>query len=219
MPGAMTQRPSPTVFAVDDDESFLRALGRVLELGGYQVETVCSPTSFLERPPVCTIGCVLVDLDMPEMTGLEFQSRLHAAGWTQPIVFLSGEGTIPATTQALRAGALDFLTKPVHADDLLRAVGEAVDRHAALLATASELSTLRDKYESLTPREREVCLGVARGQLNKQIAYDLNLTLATIKFHRARGLIKLGVNSVPELVLLFDRIGVLEAPIGPVSRR
>jgi FixJ family two-component response regulator len=98
-------------------------------------------------------------------------------------------------------------------------VGEAVERHKGMLATAQELAGLRARYESLTPREREVCLGVARGQLNKQIAYDLNLTLATIKFHRARGLIKLGVNSVPELVLLLDKIGVLEAPIGPVAQR
>ncbi len=156
---------------------------------------------------------------MPDMTGLEFQERLRAAGWTQPVLFLSGQGTIPATTQALKGGALDFLTKPVKSEDLLKSVAEAVERHAAILSTNGELAALRSKYESLTPREREVCHGVARGQLNKQIAYDLNLTLATIKFHRARGLIKLGVNSVPELVLLLDKIGVLEAPIGPVSQR
>ena len=99
------------------------------------------------------------------------------------------------------------------------AIGEAVERHRAILAAAHDLAVLQGKYDSLTPREREVCVGVARGQLNKQIAYDLDLTLATIKFHRARGLIKLGVNSVPELVLLLDKLGVLEAPIGPVSQR
>ena len=208
-----------TVFAVDDDESFLTAIGRVLRLGGYTVETVPSPTAFLARAPVPVLGCVVVDLQMPDMTGLEFQERLRAAGWTQPVLFLSGQGTIPATTQALKGGALDFLTKPVKSEDLLKSVAEAVARHAAILSTNGELAVLRRKYESLTPREREVCLGVARGQLNKQIGYDLNLTLATIKFHRARGLIKLGVNSVPELVLLFDKIGVLEAPIGPVSQR
>lgn len=215
----MSPVPSATVFAVDDDESFLTAIGRVLQLGGYSVEAVPSPSAFLERAPVTVLGCVLVDLQMPDMTGLEFQERLRAAGWTQPVVFLSGQGTIPATTQALKGGALDFLTKPVRSEDLLKSVGEAVERHAAILSTNEELAALRRKYESLTPREREVCLGVARGQLNKQIAYDLNLTLATIKFHRARGLIKLGVNSVPELVLLFDKIGVLEAPTGPVSLR
>jgi FixJ family two-component response regulator len=215
----MHQGPSATVFAVDDDESFLTAIGRVLRMGGYAVEAVPSPTAFLERDPSPVLGCVLVDLQMPDMTGLEFQERLRAAGWTQPVVFLSGQGTIPATTRALKGGALDFLTKPVRSEDLLRTVGEAVERHVTILTTNQELAALRTKYTSLTPREREVCLGVARGQLNKQIAYDLNLTLATIKFHRARGLIKLGVNSVPELVLLFDKIGVLEAPIGPVSQR
>jgi FixJ family two-component response regulator len=215
----MSQAPLATVFAVDDDERFLTAIGRVLQLGGYGVEKVPSAASFLQRVPSPTLGCVLVDLQMPEMTGLEFHERLREAGWTQPVVFLSGQGTIPASTQALKGGALDFLTKPVKSEDLLSAVGEAVDRHRAILTTTQELAGLQGKYDSLTPREREVCLGVARGQLNKQIAYDLNLTLATIKFHRARGLIKLGVNSVPELVLLLDKLGVLETPIGPVSQR
>lgn len=208
-----------TVFAVDDDESFLTALGRVLRLGEYAVEAVASPLAFLERPPQSVPGCILVDLQMPDMTGLEFQSRLRAAGWTQPVIFLSGQGTIPATTQALKAGALDFLTKPVRAEELLRSVADAVARHRQELTTAQELATLRARFDSLTAREREVCLGVARGQLNKQIAYDLNLTLATIKFHRARGLVKLGVSSVPELVLLLDRLGVLESPTGPVAQR
>ena len=215
----MTQPLAATVFAVDDDESFLTAIGRVLRLGGYTVEPVASPVAFLERQPAPVLGCVVVDLQMPDMTGLEFQERLRAAGWTQPVIFLSGQGTIPATTQALKGGAVDFLTKPVRSEDLLKAVEEAVARHRDVLANTEELAGLRTRYESLTPREREVCLGVARGQLNKQIAYDLNLTLATIKFHRARGLIKLGVNSVPELVLLLDKIGVLEAPIGPVAQR
>jgi FixJ family two-component response regulator len=215
----MTTESVATVFAVDDDEGFLTAIGRVLRLGGYMVEPVPSPTAFLQRTPVEVPGCILVDLQMPDMTGLEFQQALREAGWTQPVVFLSGQGTIPATTQAIKAGALDFLTKPVRSEDLLSAVADAVAKHHAILAQADELASLRARFESLTPREREVCLGVARGQLNKQIAYDLNLTLATIKFHRARGLIKLGVNSVPELVLLLDKIGVLEAPIGPVSQR
>jgi FixJ family two-component response regulator len=215
----MTQTQGATVFAVDDDESFLTAIGRVLRLGGYAVEPVPSATAFLDRAPSHGLGCVVVDLQMPDMTGLEFQARLRTAGWSQPVLFLSGQGTIPATTQALKAGALDFLTKPVKSEDLLKAVGEAVECHRSILSTAGELAALRAKYEALTPREREVCLGVARGQLNKQIAYDLTLTLATIKFHRARGLIKLGVNSVPELVLLLDRIGVLDPPIGPVSQR
>mgnify|MGYP002781175951 CR=1 FL=1 len=156
---------------------------------------------------------------MPDMTRLAAQQRLRGAGWTQPIIFLSGHATIPATTQALKAGALDFLTKPVRSEDLLRSVADAVERHRQDLAVASDLAALRARYESLTAREREVCLGVARGQLNKQIAYDLSLTLATIKFHRARGLVKLEVSSVPELVLLLDRLGVLRAPTGPVALR
>lgn len=209
----------PTVFAVDDDESFLTALGRVLRLGNYAVETVPSPIAFLARVPCAAPGCIIVDLQMPDMTGLEFQQRLRQAGWTHPVIFLSGQGTIPATTQALKAGAVDFLTKPVRAEELLRSVGEAVERHRHELASASDLAALRARFDSLTPREREVCLGVARGQLNKQIAYDLDLTLATIKFHRARGLVKLGVHSVPELVLLLDRIGVLQTPTGPVAQR
>jgi FixJ family two-component response regulator len=191
----------------------------VLRVGGYTVEACPSPAEFLARPPSRVPGCLLVDLRMPDMTGLEFQRRLRDSGWTQPIVFVSGAGTIPATTQALKAGALDFLTKPVRSDELLRTVAEAIERHRRLLAEQDELASLRARYDALTAREREVCHGVARGQLNKQIAYDLDLTLATIKFHRARGLIKLGVSSVPALVLLLDRLGVLETPIGPVSRR
>lgn len=202
------------VFAVDDDESFLTAIGRVLRVSGHAVETEPSATAFLERQPSTALGCILVDLQMPDMTGLEFQERLRAAGWSQPVIFLSGQGTIPATARALKGGALDFLTKPVHAEELLRAIASALEHHRQELAEADELRVKRARFASLTAREREVCLGVARGQLNKQIAYDLNLTLATIKFHRARGLIKLGVNSVPELVLLLDRLGVLGPPPG-----
>ena len=215
----MPEGPRATVFAVDDDESFLRAIERVLRLGGYAVEPVASPVAFFDRAPSPALGCVLVDLQMPDMSGLEFQDRLRTGGWTQPVVFLSGQGTIPATARALKGGALDFLTKPVRAEELLEAVGQAVAMHATILSTHETLGVLRSRFASLTPREREVCLGVARGQLNKQIAYDLHLTLATIKFHRARGLIKLGVSSVPELVLLCDRIGVLETPTGPVCAR
>ena len=215
----MPEAPVATVFAVDDDERFLAAIGRVLQLGGYDVEKVASAASFLERQPSLVLGCLLVDLQMPDMTGIEFHERVRATGWTQPVVFLSGQGTIPATTRALKGGAIDFLTKPVRSEELLASIGEAVERHRAILAAARDLALLQGKYDSLTPREREVCVGVARGQLNKQIAYDLDLTLATIKFHRARGLIKLGVNSVPELVLLLDKLGVLETPIGPVSQR
>lgn len=210
---------SATIYLVDDDESFLGAIGRVLRLRGYEVEAAPSAARFLERPPSPDLGCILVDLHMPDMSGLEFQRRLRSAGWTQPLVFLSGLGTIGATTQALKAGALDFLTKPVTSDDLLRAVAQAVETHRASRAAAARRAALQAKFDTLTPREREVCLAVARGQLNKQVAYDLGLTLATIKFHRARGLTRLGMQSVPELVLFFDRLGVLDAPTGPVTRR
>ncbi|KYG03040.1 LuxR family transcriptional regulator [Sorangium cellulosum] len=196
----------PTVFVVDDDPSVLRALERLLRSAGYAVEGHASPEAFLERAPSERPGCVVVDLRMPGLGGLELQDELARRGCPLPIVFLTGHGDVSSSVRAMKAGAVDFLTKPCDDTDLLAAVERAIARDAEARAARGEQQALRTRFEALTPREREVCLRVAQGLLNKQIAEELGAAEKTIKVHRGRVMEKLGVESVAELVRLVDRL-------------
>ncbi|MRG98076.1 response regulator transcription factor [Polyangium spumosum] len=200
----MTQ-PERTVFVVDDDPSVLRGLERLLRSAGYVVEAYASPRGFLEhaqdRP-----GCVVVDLRMPEISGLDLQEELARRGFPLPLVFLTGHGDVPSSVRAMKAGAIDFLSKPCDDTDLLAAVERALARDAAARAAREEIRTIQARFTELTPREREVCMLVARGLLNKQIAAELGAAEKTIKVHRGRVMEKLGVESVAELVRLVDRM-------------
>ncbi|MDX2178995.1 MAG: response regulator [Bryobacteraceae bacterium] len=200
--------PRPIVAIVDDEPSVLRGLSRLLETADYSVQTFSSPDEFLNRPAGQSPACLILDLNMPTMTGLELQERLRNGLETLPIIFLSGTARVPDSVQALRQGAVDFLTKPVAAKDLLAAVSAAVQCHRTLVAEHARREGMRALLATLTPREREVGVLVTQGLLNKQIAWMLNITETTVKVHRGRVMEKLRVQSVPDLVRFLETLGV-----------
>ena len=197
-----------TVCLVDDDPGVLRSLARVLREDGWQVETFESAEAFLERGETGTIGCLVLDVTMPGLDGLEVQRRLAAAGTLLPIVFLTGRGDIPMSVRAIKAGAVDFLTKPVAFDTLVAAVRAAIEHGDAARATRATTETLRQRWARLTDREREVLGALAAGRLNKQIAADLGVVEQTVKFHRARIMERMEARTVAELMHMAAQLGV-----------
>ena len=198
-----------TVFLVDDDPSILRALTRLLRAGGYQVSAFRSPRDFLAQHDAAVPGCVVLDLAMPGLNGLELQTALAAAGCQRPIVFISGHGDIPSSVRAMKAGAVDFLTKPVSEENLLAAIQRAIERDRLMRQVSAELQAIAERLNRLTPREREVLHHVVAGQLNKQIAADLGTVEKTVKVHRSRVMEKMGVRSLADLVRMAERIGLV----------
>jgi two-component system response regulator FixJ len=197
----MNPSPDPgTVFIVDDDPSFLKSVSRLLRSAGYPVQTFESATAFLARLDPEMTGCVLADLQMPGLNGLELQAALMKSSNPLPIVFLSAQGDIPTTVKAMRQGAEDFLTKLCSKENLLNAVRRA-------LARGAEEQKHRQRFAQLSPRELEVLNHVVRGQLNKQIAGDLGINIRTVKLHRTNLTRKLGVQSVAELTRLAEASG------------
>jgi FixJ family two-component response regulator len=198
----------PIVYVVDDDASFLTAVTRLLRAGGYEVKSFTSAARFLQSlPPADSPGCVIVDLQMPGLSGLELQKALAKESNPLPLVFLTGHGDIPTSVHAMRQGAEDFLTKPVKKEALFGAVRRALDRDARERAERARRRELRARFDTLTPREREVLAHVLSGQLNKQIAGDLDASERTIKAHRANLMAKLQVRSVAELAQLAHEAG------------
>jgi FixJ family two-component response regulator len=197
-----------TVFLLDDEPGMLNALTRLLKAEGFTVQAFSSANTFLESYRPETPGCLVLDVAMPELNGLELQERLTRSGILVPIVFLTGHGDIPSSVQAIKAGAVDFLTKPVKDADFLRAVRAALQRAAEQRDLISETAELQQRYSSLTPRESEVMTHVVAGQLNKQIAADLGIGEHTIKVHRARVMEKMGVESLADLVRAAERLGL-----------
>ena len=218
----MSTQP-PTIFLVDDDSPVLRALARLLHLNGYFVRAYSSANTFLAEHDPCTPGCVVLDFAMPELSGLEVQARLCAASEKREIIFLTGRGDIQATVKALKAGAVDFLCKPVKDKDLLSSIAIAVEQDNRTRQKRRALKSLRAKFARLTCREREVLTFVIAGWLNKQIAYALGTVEKTIKVHRGRMMRKLGVRTVAELVRAADKLGIpprdreraLDLPVAP----
>jgi len=196
----------PTVFIVDDDPAVLESLSRLLRAIHFPVVTFGSPQEFLERHDPHTPGCLVLDVAMPGLNGLELQEALRAKGSVIPIIFLTGHGDIPMSVQAMKGGALDFLTKPVRDEDLLKAVAAALEKDRVEQQSRAELDDIQERLATLTPREREVLTHVVSGQMNKQIAYDLGTVEQTIKVHRARVMEKMKVNSMAELVRLTERL-------------
>ena len=199
---------APTVFLVDDDASFLTAVSRLLRAGGYPVKTFSSADEFVKNPPPDLTGCIIVDLHMPGMSGLEFQDSLGKSGCPLPVIFLTGQGDIPASVRAMRQGAEDFLTKPVKREQLFDAVQRALARNLREREAHSKQQAVRARFDTLTPREREVLSHVVTGKLNKQIAADLDTSERTIKAHRANLMAKLQVQSVAELVRISQALGL-----------
>jgi FixJ family two-component response regulator len=208
MPLANPHPLPPTVFLLDDEPGMLKALTRLLKAEGFSVEAFTSAKKFLESYRPELLSCLVLDVAMPDLGGLELQARLTGSGLLVPIVFLTGHGDIPMTVQAIKAGAVDFLTKPVKDADLLRAVRAALKRAAEQRELISELALLRQRYASLTLRECEVMAHVVAGQMNKQIAADLGIGEHTIKVHRARVMEKMGVLSLADLVRAAERLGL-----------
>ena len=203
--------PLSIVRIVDDDVSFLRAVARMLRASGFVVKTYASASEFLARPELDVPGCVLVDLQMPGLSGLDLQEALAKAGHRLPVIFLSGNGDIPTTVQVMRGGAEDFLTKLAPKEELIDAVKRALARDARERAERARLAGLRAPFAALTPRELEVLKHVVQGRLNKQIAYDLGIHERTVKLHRTAITTKLGVHSTAELTKLWIEVGDLEA--------
>jgi FixJ family two-component response regulator len=196
------------VFVVDDDASMLRALSRLLASAGRKVEAFASPREFLDRPAHDGPGCLVLDLKMPGLSGLDVQEALASSARALPIVFISGHGRIPAAVRAMKAGAVDFLTKPFGDDALLSSVETAIQRSVALRADDAETRALEARFGTLTPREREVLPLVAKGLPNKQIASRLGTSLQTIKVHRARIMAKMQAGSLADLVRMASRAGL-----------
>jgi FixJ family two-component response regulator len=199
-----------TVHVVDDDASFRVAIERRLKRAGYDVATYATAQQLLDRlPSDGALGCILLDVQIPGLTGPELQERLGQLGSALPIVFLTGHGDIPMSVRAVKAGAEDFLTKPVSSEALLRAIEKALAHQEALLSQREKLDALRNRIASLTPREREVFELVVRGKINKQIAFALGTTERTIKAHRHSVMEKMQVRSLAELASIAERVGIL----------
>ena len=195
------------MFLVDDDASFLRSLGRLLSASGYSVVTYSTAREFLESLRPGTGGCLITDLRMPGMDGIALQQALLEKGCALPILFLSGHGDIPVTVQAMRRGAEDFLTKTAPKEEIIAAVDRALARNQQEYAERARRDLVRQRFETLSPRECEVLRGVLRGSLNKQIAADLGIHERTVKLHRSSVTTKLGVHSVAELTRLAQDAG------------
>jgi FixJ family two-component response regulator len=205
------------IFLVDDDPGVLKALTRMLNTHGYEVRVFSSSTEFLAQHDRSIPGCAIFDVSMPDLDGIELQAALKAGGVERPVIFITGVGDIPVTVQAMKAGAVDFLTKPVKSRQLLAAVALAAEKEAEALELRSELAAIDDRISRLTPREREVLTHVIAGRLNKQIAADLGTVEKTIKLHRGRVMHKMGVRSVAELVRVSERAGIRPLRVGPRS--
>jgi FixJ family two-component response regulator len=198
-----------TVYLVDDEPGVLKALSRLLRARGYEVKPYFSPQLFLEEHDVAVPGCAILDVSMPGLDGLELQRALTAAGGShRPVVFVTGKGDIPTSVRAMKAGAIDFLTKPVKDKDLFEAVSRAEALDAESRRIHSELESMQAKFRTLTPREREVLTHVVAGRLNKQIAGDLGTAEKTIKVHRSRMMEKLGIRMVADLVRMAEKLNL-----------
>jgi FixJ family two-component response regulator len=198
------------IHIVDDDDSFRSAIERRLKLSGYQVTTYPSAQQLLDRlPDENEPGCILLDVRIPGLSGPELQGVLNELGSTLPIVFLTGYADTATTVRTIKAGAEDFLTKPVESDQLIGAIERALARHASMRGERHRLEQMRELVAALTPRERQVFGLVVRGKLNKQIAHELGATERTIKAHRHQVMEKMKVHSLAELVSIAERIGVL----------
>jgi RNA polymerase sigma factor (sigma-70 family) len=200
-----------TVHVVDDDASFRTAVERRLKKAGYAVATYPSAQQLLDHlPNEDQPGCILLDVRIPDLSGPELQDRLGKVGSTLPIVFLTGYADVPTTVRAIKAGAEDFLTKPVSSEQLLHAIERAIARHEVSRGVKRKLDALHELLATLTPRERQVFERVVQGRINKQIAQQLGATERTIKAHRHRVMEKMKVQSLAELVSIAERLGVLE---------
>ncbi len=197
----------PIVFLVDDDQLFRRSTERLIRTAGLNVQPFSSASDFLKSPRPEGPACLVLDVRMPGLSGMDLQRELVQSGFRIPIIFITGHGDIPMSVRAMKAGAVEFLTKPFRSRVLLDAIRAAIERDRSALQKQSETRELRERYEQLTPREREVMTLVAKGLLNKQVAGELSTTEATIKFHRAHIMQKMRANSLADLIRMVEKLG------------
>lgn len=197
-----------TIFVVDDDAAVLKSMGRILRAANVEARTFQSPVDFLANHDPDIPGCVLLDVAMPALDGLQLQNELSEHGIDRPIIFITGQGDIPTSVRAMKAGAVDFLTKPVKAEHLLNAITRALERDAQIRHEREVRGSIEARLKHLTPREREVLSHVIAGRLNKQIAGDLGTVEKTIKVHRGRMMSKMGVRTVADLVRIAAQAGI-----------
>ena len=208
---ALRSQAKPIVFVVDDDISVRESLELLIKFAGWQPETFASAVDFLARSRTTTPSCLVLDVSLPDLDGLELQKLIASERTDMPIIFITGHGDVPMTVQAMKGGAVEFLTKPFDDEVLLNAIRHAIMRSAAVLDDQVEISALRSSYESLTPRERDVMKLVVAGMLNKQIGLKLNISEITVKAHRGKMMQKMKADSVADLVKTAVRLGLTPA--------
>jgi len=201
----------PTVFVIDDDPSVLKSLSRLLRSLGFETETFASAELFLARKHYDGVGCIVLDVRMPGLSGMDLQDELSRADYSMPIIFITGHGNIPMSVQAMKRGAVDFLTKPFDDEELMQAVKKAIEQDRMTKAERAEVRNALKSIEQLTPQEQEVLRCVITGMLNKQIALKLDIAEKTVKVHRGRIMEKLCVDSVADLVRLAEKAGIKPA--------
>jgi FixJ family two-component response regulator len=211
MSAAAKSQQKPIVFVVDDDISVRESLELLIEFAGWQAETFESAEEFLARPRTANPNCLLLDISLPDLNGLELQKRIASERSDMPIIFITGHGDVPMTVQAMKGGAVEFLTKPFDDEVLLNAIRHAIRRSAAVLEDQAEITAVRSNYESLTPREQEVMRLVVAGMLNKQIGLKLGISEITVKAHRGKVMQKMNADSVADLVKMAVRLGLTPA--------
>ena len=204
---APKSQDTPVVFVVDDDVSVRESLELLIDFAGWKPETFASAEEFLARPRSLTPSCLVLDVSLPELNGLELQKLIASDRIDMPIIFITGHGDVPMTVQAMKAGAVEFLTKPFDDEVLLTAIRQALTRSTATLNDQAALQSLRQRYASLTPREQEVMRLVVLGMLNKQIGLKLGISEITVKAHRGKVMLKMKADSVADLVKVAMRLG------------
>jgi FixJ family two-component response regulator len=205
---------TPIVFVVDDDISVRESLEALISFAGWQPRTFASAQDFLSHPRIVAPSCLVLDITLPDLNGLDLQERIAPDRIDMPIIFITGYGDVPTSVRAMKAGAVEFLTKPFSDEALLIAIGQAIERSRAALSDETELNVLRDRYASLSRREREVMALVVSGRLNKQVGGELGISEITVKAHRGQVMRKMQARSLADLVTMAARLGIARAQNG-----